>query len=279
LEDCPVCRDITHKKAPWVDPDPDTGAKTCPVCGTRRHPFGYQSLSEIEGMFCTNLYGCPAGGLLLSNQEFAVLRPDASRCPVCKHETLKPLDLRTFIYLISQCVFCNGVFGTPSSWTPREWGKQWEVTTDRLRLTPDREYHPCPLCGREDNPLKGNSENVSEVEMLIDKPGEEAGSKEKLAAGLYARVVELGKILIFENDNKKASKKLYSTWFDALHLAAPGESIRVEDAGDYLLQGTRKPEIHRILRSRLTALLDSWKEQVPGQGLGYPVSKRGGGEK
>jgi hypothetical protein len=272
LEDCPVCRDIKHKRAPVVEPDPKTGGKICPVCDTRRYQFGKQSLSEIEGTFCTNLYGCPAGGLLLRTEEFAVLRPEASRCPVCKHETLKPLDLRTFIYLISQCVFCNGVFGTSSSWAQEGWAKQWDVTTDRLRSTPQRDYHPCPLCGRDDS----LQENAAHVDMLINDPGEEVGVKKELATGLYARVVELGKILILENDDRRASKKLYSTWFDALHLASTEASIPVQEAGDYLLRGTRKTEIYKILRVRLAALLDSWKEQVPGQGLSYPVSQRGG---
>jgi hypothetical protein len=299
LEDCPVCRDITHKRAPVMARDAKTGGKTCPVCDTRRYQFGKQSLREIEGTFCTNLYGCPAGGLLLRTEEFAVLRPESSRCPVCKHESLKPLDLRTFIYLISQCVFCNSAFGIPSSWAPGEWARNWDVTTDRLRSTPHRDYHPCPLCGREDT-LMGRSssqpfDETSEVklrdkpsepsdrelqvEMLIGDLGEEAGAKKELSSGLYARVVELGKILIFENDDRRASKRLYSTWFDALHLASGGDSIQVQQAGDYLLQGTRKTEIYKILRVRLEALLYSWKQQVPGQGLGYFMSPRGHGKK
>jgi hypothetical protein len=270
LEDCPVCRDIRHTKAPKVEPCKDTGRRTCPVCDTRRYPFGMQALSEIEGMFCTNLYGCPAGGLLLKTQEFAVLRPEATLCPICKHPDLKPLDIRTFIYLITQCVFCNAVFGTPTHWDDK-WGTRLDVTTDLVMQTPKRDYSPCPLCGREDEypPGAGN------VQILVDEPGKPATAK-MLSPGLYARVVELGKILILENDPVRASKSLFSSWFDPLHLGT-GEAIRVEEANAYLLQGTRKSEIHKILRARTMALLESWKQQVPGQGLGYPLGSRGAG--
>lgn len=270
LENCPVCRDRLHKKAPRVEPCPDSGRKTCAVCDTRRYPFGRQALSEIEGMFCTNLYGCPAGGLLLKTQEFAVLRPEASLCPVCKHPDLKPLDIRTFIYLISQCVFCHSLFGTPTHWD-HKWADKLDITTDRVTHTPKREYSPCPLCGREDEFPDG----ASEVELLVDEPGKPAIRK-NLSPGLYARVVELGKILVLENEDRQASKNLFASWFDPLHLGS-SEAIRVEEANSYLLQGTRKPEIHKILRNRTTALLESWKQQVPGQGTSYPLGGRGNG--
>ncbi|MES1245346.1 MAG: hypothetical protein ABUT39_27330 [Acidobacteriota bacterium] len=271
LEDCPVCREIKHTRAPWTEPCPTTGRKTCPVCDTRRYAFGIQPLSEVEGMFCTNLYGCPAGGLLLKTDEFAVLREDASTCPVCRHPELKPLNLRTFVYLISQCVFCNAVFGSPPSWRPG-WANQWDVTVDQVKSTPPRDYSPCPLCGREDT----LDRDAREVEMLIDKPGELTGVKEGLLTDLYARVAELGKILILENDDRSAARKMFKTWFNELNLLSHDSTITVERAGDHLLQGTRRPEVHKILRLRLDSLLKSWKEQVPGQGLNYRVSGRNG---
>jgi RNA polymerase subunit RPABC4/transcription elongation factor Spt4 len=274
LEDCPVCRELRHTRAPFTAPCPDTGRKTCPVCETQRYQFGTQTLGSLEGAFCSNLYGCPAGGLLLKTKEFAVLREDASICPVCRHPDLKPFNLRTFVYLVSQCVFCSTVFGTPSSWRQDSPAK-WDVTVDHVKSTPPRDYSPCPLCGREDTYPEG----AQEVEMLVDQPDALAGAKEKMLPDLYARVAELGKIIILENDNQAAAKKWVSSWFNELNLISQGSHITVERVGEYLLQGTRKPEVHKILRARLVALLDEWKAQVPGQGLNYKVSGRNGGKR
>jgi hypothetical protein len=163
------------------------------------------------------------------------------------------------------------VFGTAPSWRPG-WADHWDVTVEQVKSTPPRDYSPCPLCGREDT-----AGGAGKVEMLMDKPGELAGQKEGLAADLYARVAELGKILILENDERRAANKLFSSWFNQLNLLAEGSTITVERTGEVLLLGTRRPEIHKILRGRLSALLESWKAQVPGQGLSYRVAGRNGG--
>ena len=116
LETCPCCNALRHVRSPRHDPDPETEIKTCSVCGVRRVPFGSREHVDLEGSFCTNIFGCPAGGLLLTTGEFALLPRGASLCPICRHESLRPLSVSAFDDLREGCFFCRECFGERDSW-------------------------------------------------------------------------------------------------------------------------------------------------------------------
>jgi hypothetical protein len=261
-----------------------TGEKTCPVCQTRRIPFGGQPVLEIEGFFCRNLYGCRAGGLLLRNEEFAVLRANASRCPICKHEELTPLDVKVFLYLISRCLFCNSVFGPLDSWKPKEWNKDWEPSLASLREAGTADPELCILCGRRDRFLakdKSKSEDVAEDKARAEDMVEVAagGDVEPFKTRTirpvdYLRVVELGRVLILEKDPRQAFQRLFASWFEPSRTAAPDVSISVGEVSRILLEGTLNRPIQRILHGRMEEMLKAWGERLPVNGLSYPVAAR-----
>jgi hypothetical protein len=274
LEDCPVCRQETHKKARKIPGDPLTGAKTCPVCQTRRIPFGGQPVLEIEGFFCRNLYGCRAGGLLLRNEEFAVLRANASRCPICKHEELTPLDVKVFLYLISRCLFCNSVFGPLHSWKPKEWARDWEPSLASLREAGAGDPTPCILCGRRDRFLAKSESNPEDMVEVAEGGDADAFKSRKIRALDYLRVVELGRVLILEKDPSQAFQRLFASWFEPSRTVAPDVSISVGEVSRILLEGTLSRPIQRILRGRVDEMLKAWGERLPAGGLSYLIAAR-----
>jgi hypothetical protein len=279
LEDCPVCREETHKKARKVSGDPLTGAKTCPVCQTRRVPFGGQPLLEIEGFFCRNLYGCRAGGLLLHNEEFAVLRANASRCPICKHEELTPLDMKIFLYLVSRCLFCNSVYGPLHSWKQNEWSKTWVASVESLRETSSNDVTPCNLCGRRDRLVPaGEASDGSKTEM-VDISNESDAKPTTIPALHYLKVVELGRALILEKNSNQSFQRLFDSWFQPSRFNDPEVPVRVGEVCRHLLEGTVDKPIQRILRGRVEEMLKAWGERLPGVGSNYPVEARGRGGK
>jgi hypothetical protein len=293
LEDCPVCREETHKKARKLPRDPLTGAVECPVCHTRRVPFGGEPILEVEGSFCRNIYGCRAGGLLLRNEELAVLRQNASRCPICKHEELTPLDVKVFLYLVSRCLFCNSVFGPLHTWQPK-WSKDWEASLKSLSEVGVGDPASCILCGRRDKfhakgkNLESKAEVAAEgrdrfqvktedsedmVEVAVGGDADEFKTR-KIPALHYLRVVELGRVLILEKDPAQAFQRLFGSWFEPNRMLAPDATIPVGDVSSILLEGTLIRPIQRILRGRVDEMLKAWGERLPSGGLTYPVAAR-----
>lgn len=270
LESCPVCREDTHKKAWVVDADPQTGEKKCPVCETRRIPFGGLSLSKVQGSFCRNIYGCRAGGLLLNSNEFAVLRPNASICPICRHKDLTPLDVRIFMHLVTRCLYCHAVFGPLPSPTKDEW-KGWEPDLKWLRDVAPDASNGCILCGRNDE----LSENPNEVLVAGSSDGEEL-RKQPIPALQYLRVAELGRILILETEPTRAFQRLFDTWFEDNRKVVPDSFVPVRSVGQTLLEGTLDAAIHPILRVRVEEMQRFWGERLPSEGLNYRLTARDG---
>ena len=270
LEDCPVCRESKHMRARKISGDALTG-KTCPVCQTNRVPFGGTPITEIEGSFCRNLYGCRAGGLLLREEEFAVLRPHASGCPICHHEELTPLDVRTFLYHVSRCLFCHSVFGPLPAWT-KGWSEDWDPAVGDLRPTGPRDASPCILCGRRDELVSAAGDGV--VKVAQQTPYDEPGTEE-ISGRHYLRVVELGRILVLEQDPGRAFQRLFDSWFEPNRTELPDTVVPVERIGELLLQGTVVPSIQRILRGRVEETLRAWGHRLP-SGLSYAVAARDG---
>jgi hypothetical protein len=267
LEECPICSRTTHTRAPVVEPDPETGKKTCPVCRVRRIPFGAIPLAEIVGSFCTNVYGCPAGGLLLKREEFAVLPSDVTLCPVCRNEELPPYDVRTFLYLRSRCLFCNTCFGGGTTWV-RGWSTSWHPTIDRIGEVEKTDQTLCPLCGRNDS-LDREKQVV--MSGTIDNQGLEA--TRSIPVDQYLRMAELGRILILEKDDAEAFNKTFETWFEPSGRSAdtaPG--LTVSEISARLLAGTLRLPTRRVLQKRLELFHASWERKLPA-GLGYPVSR------
>jgi hypothetical protein len=250
LEDCPVCRQARHKRAPRVEGNSITG-KQCPVCETRRVPFGGTPLADLDGSFCTNIYGCKAGGLVLREEEFAVLKANASACPICRHPDLKPLDIKTFIYLISRCAFCHTLFGSVPTWK-RGRPEEWNASLDNVRKAHHTSGHwHCTLCGRL-------NEAQAEGKVGFDEA--------------FLRVVELGRILVLEQDERRAFQKLFSVWFEPSREHDPGSELDVAETMKEIVVGTQNDEISRVLRPRIEKLEELWEAHLPSSKLAYKLS-------
>lgn len=270
LESCPVCREGTHKKAWKVDVDPETGQKTCPVCETLRIPFGAMPLTKVQGSFCRNVYGCRAGGLLLGSNELAVLRSNASICPICRHQELRPLDVRIFLHLVSRCVYCHAVFGPLPTPTREDW-KSYEPDVKWLRDVSADATDGCILCGRHD--ALSDDPDVVLVSGAAD--GDEL-SRQPIPVLQYLRIAELGRILILEKETSHAFRRLFDAWFEENRKVVPDSFVPVRSVGQLLLEGTLDTSIHRILRVRVEEMQRAWGERLPSEGLNYRITARDG---
>jgi RNA polymerase subunit RPABC4/transcription elongation factor Spt4 len=263
LEECPVCTDVKHMKAPKVRSEPSGMGHTCPVCKVRRIPFGDKTLADLRGSFCTNLYGCPAGGLLLKKGEFGLLPDKASICPVCHHDTLKPLGVEAFAYHLQRCIFCNTCFGPASS-----WAKGWTArpSLEVLGEVAGDHHTPCPLCGRNDHqdPQTGRVISVS-----VDRG--EGEQPMDLLAEHYLRICELGRILILDKEDDEAFVKAFYLWFDSGVKGFDQDFITVGHVVDHLIDGTLKPELRQTLQRRLDRFLENWKMKLGPEGVGYQI--------
>jgi hypothetical protein len=266
LEDCPVCRTRRHRKSLRRDPEPQTGAINCSVCGIKRVPFGEEGSLSIRGSFCTNLYGCPAGGLLLRTEEFAILPPDATLCPICRDEAFPPLDLKAFRYLISRCLFCSTSLGPIPSWN-KGWSGREEalLNVDGLRVPEELNLEPCPLCGRDDRPVVGSKPE------LIQFPGIHEHEKlSEVSVVHYLRVVQLGRALILDKEESRSFRLTFDVWFDPLDTGKREERMSVARIGELLLVGTLRPEIRQVLKKRLEPFFAAWSKKLP-SGVSYDV--------
>lgn len=285
LEDCPVCREQTHKKARKLPRDPVTGELECPVCHTRKTPFGGLPVLEIDGSFCRNIYGCQAGGLLLRTEELAVLRPGSSRCPICRHEELTPLDIKIFVYLVSRCLFCYSVFGPLQSWQPAKWAREWEPSLRALSEVGAGDPGPCMLCGRKDTfhpkgetvkDKQGEEKRTGEDQVEVADGGDIDDFRTRRIPALhYLRVVEMGRALILEKNQDRAFDRLFKSWFEPGRTAEPEVTVSVGEVGRILLEGTLLKPIHRILRGRVDEMLKAWGQKLPDRvGENYPIAAR-----
>lgn len=256
LEECPVCSRATHTRAPVVDPNREKDAKTCPVCRVRRVQFG----TEISGSYCTNVYGCAAGGLLLKSEEYAVLPVEATLCPVCRNEDLTPLDVSTFRFLLSHCLFCATCFGPGDSWT-RGWSKAWSPSIESIAEISEPSIGPCHMCGRSDY---RDGEDV--VYVHLDPQGTERTVR--MRPDHYLRVAELGRLLILEQDDKMVFRHISQTWFGAGRSSDPA-GITVGEVATRLLEGTQRKPTAQILQRRLEHFVAQWERHPAG--LGYRV--------
>jgi hypothetical protein len=267
LEECAVCSATTHTRAPIAPADPYTGAKRCPLCYVVRVPFGRQLVSEFEGCFCTNIYGCPAGGLLLQSEEFAVLQPKAIHCPICNNSGLRPLDLRNFIPLISRCIFCSTCFGLSHSWY-RGWSTSWDPKLLQSDET-QPPAHPCPLCGRCDF-----LDRMGLVKYIsIDAKGQQ--QEVALQKWQYLRVVELGRAFILRRDDQSVFLNIFDSWFRVAGTPVSHElenPLTVGEVAGHLLKGTLLPTAYRFLSNRLDIFLSTWSRKLPPSGIDYLVT-------
>lgn len=258
LEECPCCSALRHLRPVKAIFDSATETRTCPSCNVRRAPFGRRRLSELQGTFCTNIYGCPVGGLLLSTGEFALLPPHASRCPLCEHATLKPLAVQSFAKLVERCWFCRHCFGSTGS-----TGHQWRDSAVAERPTPGepQAVDPCVLCGRRDYRVKGRQQTGKDGERLAAAADDAAADEESatVAVLLYdSPAVE--RSLDDYRAMVAAARALVRRFSDAAAQAAIFQIANFErDAlsrilGDWI-GGTHDPVIRRILEARTRHLV------------------------
>lgn len=287
IEECPVCSCLRHVRVPCVKPDPQ-GGRTCPACGVRRVPFGDLVQQQFEGTFCTNLYGCPAGGFLLRTDEFAVLPKDASVCPVCRDPELKPLAVATFAYHVTHCLFCSTIFQSRSTWKEK-WGGGPDVLGE-LGETAGPALDDCVLCGRHDSSVEGAA--AAQRSHAGAPPGfgpgergaDEAaphdgrvtwdarqsdGSVVRLQATTdeYLRMAELGRILALEPTIKTAFPRVFDAWFGSgMDVGGKDDDgPPIHRVVELLLEGTRQVAPRRILQRRISEFLDALAPHFPGR--------------
>lgn len=274
LEDCPVCRQRTHKRSPIVKDPARPTVVYCPVCRVTRHPIGLSTLDALDGSFCTNLYGCPAGGFLLRSDEHALLPRDATICPVCRDPELRPLSIAGFQYLLRHCLFCSTLFGLGASWS-RGWSEAPITSVYRNGLHTNHEA--CALCGRHDR-IVGASDrskgpiHIGTASFPDERGGFEARSEEPQPEGAYLRTVELARSLALETDcDDAAFRRTLHLWFD-VSGAEPreGEGVSVRNLVDALVRGTSRTEVRLPLQGRLERFNETWTRHL-GVGLGYRV--------
>lgn len=268
LETCPICTLVNHRKPPLAARDAASGSSTCQVCTLIRIPFGGQSLSEVKGGFCSNLYGCVAGGLLLKEEIFAVLPSDASVCPMCSHPMLRPYDVRTFVYHNNRCLFCKTAFGTSESWR-KDWTQMQEPASKDAVLETDQ---ACPICGRNDRRDRSSGQVMMLSSMAAGDEGGEGAPG--LAWPEYVRVTQLGRVLALHLDDGVAYDELFQLWFDTSgREPARGEGMTVGRIAELLMEGTLREDTRAMLQGRLEAVLATWNRNLAG-GVNYRVATR-----
>jgi hypothetical protein len=109
LEDCRFCTPERSLRIPKAE-EPSA---SCPSCRLPRAVSPHQE-RDTRGngngrdLFCSNLYGCPAGARL--NE--AVFPPGTHHCRVCEDRELTLLMVRTRSHHLSQCWLCSSSFGS-----------------------------------------------------------------------------------------------------------------------------------------------------------------------
>lgn len=259
LEKCPVCSDRTHTRAPRPESDVH-GGKTCSVCHVYRLPFGDMSVTEIKGAFCSNFYGCPAGGLLLQSDEFAVLKHGSTCCPVCKSATLHPFDVKTFIYHIQRCVLCSNIFRPMAKWQ-NGWGRGGDALEEFCE-PPDELAATCPLCGFR-NQESGSATDANRVLLpSVDTQGHSATNE--LSRQDFLHLAELARLLILSMNMQDVFSRSFEIWFDPKGAGDRRDGrMTVSETARLLLEGT-SGEQRRLLNGRLQEFLAAWERNLPG---------------
>lgn len=271
LEDCPVCRHRCHVRSPVERDDDQPQRVHCPVCLVDRFPVGWTVLEDLPRSFCTNLYGCPAGGMLLSSDELAVLPANPSGCPVCEHPELTPKSVAAFRHHVSHCLFCSTLFAIDGVWS-RGWN---EESLERLpEVSPEHGKTRCLLCGRKDRKHEGeNGELHVRSESL--KLGADDLLTRGVEVGAYLRVVELARCFVLDTeDDDAAFRSVFKLWFDPSGTDAEAEqSHSVRELVEVLVGGTLEPGVRGMLQRRLDRFENAW-EKVLGISLDYRVRFR-----
>jgi hypothetical protein len=304
LEECPVCSCQRHVRVPCVEPDAQ-GARRCPACGVRRLPFGDEALKDVEGRFCTNLYGCPAGGLLLRSDEFALLPADASLCPLCRDEHFRPLPVATFTYHVDHCQFCSTLYQSRTTWKA-SWGHEPDLIGE-LGQVAGAPLDTCVLCGRQDVKTEGQQNGgdggdampgpraaadrssagdgsnvtpgpraVADRSSAVVRVGPASASEDnpqstKATLDEYLRMAELARILMLEPVMSRAFPRLFKAWY-----AAPGPSTphapnpKIGRIVELLLRGTQGEPHRKVLQRRLTEVLQRLEHHFP-SGASFPL--------
>ena len=212
-----------------------------------------------------------SGGMLLASDELAVLQADASICPVCEHDKLRPKSVKAFRYLVRHCFFCSTLFAIDGVWT-RGWTE--EPLTRLPSDVSERNDGLCPLCGRMDRLYK-----TPTGEELVRSASVKAGADDLLTkgieAGAYLRVAELARsLLLVTDDDDAAFRKVFRLWFDPSGDDADLErSLSVRELVEVLVGGTLESEIRGPLQRRLERFEEAWQRHL-GISLDYRVGFR-----
>lgn len=272
LEACPIC---THRRrlipARPVHCTDKIGVR-CSICETVRIPYErHLRIRDLDGRFCSNLYGCGAGGMMIRTGELVLIPEGRELCPVCGSEDRLPLDIGVFEYALEHCLFCSHVFREHEvsrdlkdkkhgDGSPRVSGQI--VAADK----PDRR---CLICERADY-------RDSEDRLIRRHGDEDAG--EGITDDDYRRVLELGMAFANFEDDDVVFDQIFKLWF------RQDRSRSVEDlsvikrapftvwaAIEFLIRGTEDGRTRRILEGRADRFGELWKANSP-RGLSFPLT-------
>ncbi len=207
----------------------------CDRCGTRQLRLRHRpSLQDLDGNVCSNLYGCPAGGLLVSPEIAVLLPPGCIVCPVCHDVDRPPVDLLAFLGDVRRCASCIAAMGDPREWSTEQLAGQASLNgelaahLERIHL----QTHTCRMCGRGPGKPSGNPVREAIVE---------------------GAALELSRFLWIGKQDEEARRLTREYW---RVLGPDWPRHRRREAAEVLVAQT-DPRHHHNLSLRLEMLLES----------------------
>lgn len=249
LTDCPACSPRNHRR-PVMSQRSADGSIQCSLCHAMRHPIGHVPVLEMAGSFCTNIYGCPAGGMLTRHDEAILWSSETRICPICRSRSLAPKPARTFAHLVRRCLFCSSIFGLDSSWRTRLTDGIDHIS-EMADVAPSET--PCTLCGRNDHRAEDGTIQV----QVMDPWAMDAHSRPGIDENEYLHIAELAHaLIIFSEGKKQAADHLFDLWTPPI----PGDpGLTVGEAVEHLLLGTLDAAVRVELQRSIDGFMEHWE--------------------
>lgn len=267
LSDCPVCTRAKGTRGPMVESESTPRHRTCQSCKVRLvrldNPI---QLDELSGHFCPNIYGCPAGGLLVKSGEVAILGSGGSLCPICSDVAFPLVDVRMFRqHFACDCLFCRNVFDQIFS-SRLPWQKPIGEERPLVQVA-RKSMESCLLCGRRDvvehgKVRVGGSKSAGEYNLSISLGG-------------YGRVVELARALVLLDSDEEVIEDMFVKWHDLGMPCASERSpgISVSKLIEFVWEGTLDDaRAGIVLRRRVERFQELWENKLQRNGLSFEVS-------
>lgn len=255
LEDCRFCTPQRHLRVPRAQ----NPGEPCPSCGLQRTAPRHRVDGAVlpaggSELFCSNLYGCPAGARL----DEATFPAGTHRCRVCEDREIHLLMVRTREHHLSRCWVCSESFGLQYS------DERRATAADQIASTGDGETRsagakawPCPDSPRQHaNPfccLCGFSFDLTrQFAHAARTAGTGVDEEVRKTARLF---VLIARTLRCTRTTEEAFRCLMGEYFDL----AGG---RFEDDLICFVQQIRRKEVLRVAGPRIDAVLDLYRSQL-----------------